>query len=403
MDENKFKSVLDNFLHRIDAIYSANLLFHRFYNLVGRKKSESFNEKLKKFGIESDEGKYSVPIENRRFLAKDEAELKQNETMIKLLPNSVLMLFVSEYDIFLSNLLKEIYISFPEYLNSCERTFSYAEISKYSEITTIKQVVIDKEVESIIRESHKTQLVKLANKFKIKTLSEFENYSKFIELTQRRNILVHCDGIVSEQYIRECNEAKCNLNGVNVGDVIDCNFPYLSGSYKVLCEVSIKLFQILLRKISAKNCLWLDKYLLKTSYEFLVKEQYYLVELIINFGLHNSIKISQDIIKKMMQINLAQCYKYQNVADKLNGILALDWSSCHDEIKLALAVLKDNDTEVYRLMKKIGTGDDKTGTKLSYLEWPLYKIYRDKPDFRLTYEEIFGEEMSFEESETMIF
>lgn len=397
MDKNKFKSILDNFLHRIDAIYSANLLFNRFYNFVGKRKSESFSEKLKKFGVEVETGKYRVPIENRRFLAKDESELNQNITMKKLLPNSVLMAFVSEYDIFIGNLLKEIYSNFPDYLKSCEREFTYAEISSYSEIDAIKQVVINKEVESVIRESHKTQLIKIANKFGLDTLSKFDNYGKFIEITQRRNIIVHCDGNISEQYINECKEAGYNTEK-NIGDKISCDFPYLLDTYKILCEVSIKLFQILLRKIT-KDTMWLDEYILSTSYEFLKKEQYDLSELIINFGINKPVKISQEIIKKMMQINLAQCYKYQNKTADLNKIIRQDWSSCSNEIKVALEVLKENDEGVYKLMKKIGTGENAIATKISYLEWPLYKNYREKEDFRSTYKEIFGEEMFFEETE----
>ena len=77
-------------------------------------------------------------------------------------------------------------------------------------IEKIKSQFIEKEVESIRRESYIEQFNILENRFEIKTLKKFEEWSLFVEMAQRRNIMTHNDGVVSDQYLDICN-AECDF------------------------------------------------------------------------------------------------------------------------------------------------------------------------------------------------
>lgn len=39
-------------------------------------------------------------------------------------------------------------------------------------------------------------------------LTEFPHWRRFVEAAQRRNLLTHCDGIVSEQYLSVCRKPR---------------------------------------------------------------------------------------------------------------------------------------------------------------------------------------------------
>ena len=69
-----------------------------------------------------------------------------------------------------------------------------------------------------------------------------------------------------------------------------------------------------------------------------------------------------------------------------------DFSALNDRFKLAAAVLADDDSTAYKLMRKIGKDG---GIPLGhYREWPLFRPFRNKPEFDEVVFEIFGERLA---------
>ena len=74
-----------------------------------------------------------------------------------------------------------------------------------------REKIFAKEVESILRSSHSDQFLWMERVFSIPLTKGLESWPSFIELTERRNLFVHCDGVVSDQYINVCKNNKVVL------------------------------------------------------------------------------------------------------------------------------------------------------------------------------------------------
>ena len=70
----------------------------------------------------------------------------------------------------------------------------------------------------------------------------------------------------------------------------------------------------------------------------------------------------------------------------------LDWSACALDFKICIASLKENVDESCALLKRAAaTGDI---TMADVREWPVFDWIRDDADFRATFKEAFGEDLS---------
>ena len=60
----------------------------------------------------------------------------------------------------------------------------------------LKKIVVDDTIETLFRDSHTKHFEWIESSLDIKSLKKFEQWPNFIELTERRNLFVHSDGIV---------------------------------------------------------------------------------------------------------------------------------------------------------------------------------------------------------------
>lgn len=78
-----------------------------------------------------------------------------------LIPRSFLVAVVSEYDAYLGILVRRLLLNRPDLLSVSDRQFSFAELSKFSSLQDVTDRVIDKDVESLLRQSHPDQFDQL--------------------------------------------------------------------------------------------------------------------------------------------------------------------------------------------------------------------------------------------------
>ena len=125
--------------------------------------------------------------------------------------NALFIYAFSAFDGFMGSLLKCIYHNKPEIANILKMELTIEDILRYENTNDIVSEIIQSEITSIRRESYTEQFKILENKFDIK-LREFEEWKDFIEASQRRNLITHCNGIVSNQYLKICkdNGFKCS-------------------------------------------------------------------------------------------------------------------------------------------------------------------------------------------------
>ena len=388
------KKSIDAFIHNLDALaHSFPVVMKSTFEALQNADKDwlSYMEKNATKVEEIESGKiFLLPPEKRQENKAKKQKFEKLKTSSTLLPRSFLVSFISEYDAFLGQLTRAILKAKPELLNDCERQLTFSELSSFTNLDEAREHILDKEVESLLRNSHHQQFKWLESKFNIPLTKGLKSWPTFIEVMERRNLFVHCDGVISEQYLKNCEDHGVDINGLNVGDKLVSKPDYLREAYICLYEISVKLSQVLWRKQFPEQCDSADDSMIEITYELLLNEQFETCKRLLDFGVNTIKNHGSDINKRILCINKALVHKFLE-EDKLcqDTINSFDWSACSDHFKLAVAVLMDNDNEVYELMRDIGS-NNKHMPKVAYLEWPLFKMQREKPEFMKVFHEIFG-------------
>lgn len=389
---------LENFIEAINCIketYEYSEVTLRAHHSEAIERYNVFVDSCEK--SEEDGNKVLViPIERVReflFLGKKKDRAKR---ALELVPPSYFVSLVSAYDSFFAGLIKDYYRLCPEKFLESEMSFLYRDLQAVESISDIKKRIVNKNVDSLLRDSHVAQLDWLAKAIDVSTLRSFDGWKDFVELTERRNLFVHSNGAVSNQYISVC-KANCALaEGIIEGNQLEITKDYFDKAYKTLYKVSVLLTQVLLRvKYVEKGgdgvITDVDKVLIKTVYELIEEEMYDV-----------AIAISEDILsnhkyrhngydRAYIILNCAQAYKWSGNNEKCLEILKKeDWSAFTNELLIPRYTLEENYVEVYRRMKELGPNNSRINIS-AYREWPIFKKLREQKEFETVFAEIFGE------------
>jgi len=135
----------------------------------------------------------------------------------------------------------------------------------------------------------------LQSTFDIK-LKLFENWPSFVECSQRRNLVTHCDCFVSNQYLDVCKKEGYKFkDSIIAGDRLEIGIDYLLAACNIMYEVSVKLAHTLWRKIFPDELENSDNHLESIVYELLRSERWDLAQIIGKFSSVDVPKKSNDI------------------------------------------------------------------------------------------------------------
>lgn len=385
---------LETFIRHIDSIRDTLPMTMLLIEPYNKKANDDFVHFLKNNvkEIEEDNG-------NKRVLIKvDESKvfetLERNASIStlasKIIPESLFVSLISQYDAFLTRLLRAIFEINPDVLNGSERNLTFSQLVEMETIENAREYIIDKEIDTVLRKSHSEQFDYLEKLIGIKLREKLPIWQPFIEITERRNLLVHCDGIVSNQYLKNCIDNKCKIDTCKVGDRLGVPHDYFTNAYKCLYEIAVKLTHTIWRKLLKSDLRNADRDLNDICFYLINSKAFELADILLTFGCEQKDHFN-DSLKNVFIINGALSKYLQDKKEEAKSILARkDWSASSDDFKLAYEVLSDNYESAYLIMRKIGNNGDVD--KSDYREWPLFTKIRDEKNFKDTYKEIFGDE-----------
>lgn len=391
---------LETFLRHIDAIRDTLPMTMLLIQPYNKKANDDFVKFLKENveEIEDDNGK-------KRILVKAD-ESKQFETLernastsslaSKIIPESLFVSLISQYDAFLTRLLKAIYEIKPDVLNGSERNLTFSQLVEMETIENAREFIIDKEIDTVLRKSHSEQFDYLEKLLGLKLRENLPIWQTFIEITERRNLFVHCDGVVSNQYIKNCIEHKCKIEKLKVGERLDAEPQYFLNSYKCLYEIATKLTHTIWRKLLISDLKDADRELNDVCFHLINTKSFDLADILLEFGF-NQKRHFNDSLKNVFIINGALSKYLQDKKEETKQILdRKDWSASSDDFKLANAVLTDDYERAYEIMFKIG--DNGEVDKSDYKQWPLFNKIIKEDKFKETFKSIFNEDYSVMET-----
>ncbi|MCX7257498.1 MAG: hypothetical protein NTZ64_12385 [Polaromonas sp.] len=221
-------------------------------------------------------------------------------------------------------------------------------------------------------------------------LRKFDRWPDFVEAAQRRNLLTHCGGVVSEQYRAVClREGYPSAKLPAVGTKLSLGGDYFFRTCELMHEVGLKLGQTLWRKVLPQDLETADKHLNGLVYEALSQEHWERAEIAGEFFAHQK-SLFSDLYKRMAIVNYAIALKHRNKTDEMKkALLAHDWSASIPEFRLAESVLFGRTDEACQIIKGIGPKGQLV-EESAYHSWPLFRDLREEPKFHDVYEAIYG-------------
>jgi len=348
--------------------------------------------------------KIDIPPEQINQYVKLQKENKNFEIAASSLKKSFIVSLISEFDIHISKLIRIMFHINPEMLNSSEKKLKFSELIGFENIAAAREFIIEEEIETVLRDSHSKQFDWLENKLKLSTLKNFPAWSTFIEITERRNLFVHCDGIISSQYINVCKNNNVIIDEKNkLGHKLDVDEKYFEDAYKCIFETGVKLAQTIWRKLKPEDSEKANINLHNICINLITNEEYGLAYTILDFADTHHIKKSfSEKYKLLFLINKAQTLKWSGKDEEAIKILKnIDWSACANEFKMAKAILLDNFDEAATLLLQVGKNTD-IFSKEHYKISPLFREFKKSTLFLETYKKIFGEEFLIEEASSIM-
>lgn len=392
MESKELDDNLYRLLSHLDSIKDTLPMTILLLQPYRKKASAKFEEFMEKNAteIEDEQGNKTISLGFDQASVFDQlsknAETSNLATLI--IPESLFVSLFSQYDAFLNQLLRILFKIRPEYINNSERELTFSQLVEFNSIEAARDYIVEKEVESILRKSHSDHFDYLESKLGITLKKDLPIWQTFIEITERRNLLVHCDGKVSNQYLKNCKEHKCNVDGVELNKKLRVSIDYFNKAYECLYELATKLTHTIWRKLIKNDLEEADEQLNEICYDLLTSKQYTLADILLDFG-HKQTKHFNDSARNFFIVNKALSqYLQGHVKNAQEIINSKDWSASSDNFKLAHLILNEDFENAYKLMNKIGKNGDVEDEH--YKTWPLFYKLRNEDLFKTTYKEIFN-------------
>lgn len=404
IEDHPLELVLNGFLTDLYAVQKTNRILMPHVMTWLKEEHEKNAKSLAKFSLETNKADGTIyQAKGAHEAAEMFKVIREMQSLggVKIPETLIRSLFTqifSEFDAFIGALLKIIYTKKSDLLKNLSREITFADLLIFENINAIKLDMLEKEIDSFRRDSYIEQFTALEKKFGIKTLRSFSEWGEFVELSQRRNILVHNGGKVSEQYLQVCEkEGHIFDKRPTIGEAIKPTVKYFNRAIIVMSKVAFMLTHTLWRKLFPDEIEQAHSAANNTLYELLKEKRWKAGAEIAKFTLNDQMQLKiSDLNLRLRTINAAIAAKFSDDSTSTAKYLkSIDWTASYRDFKLAIAVLNDNFSEAAKIMKEIGKNGELI-RQLSYHDWPLFHEFCNSPDFLNMYQEVYQTSFVYE-------
>lgn len=395
-EEGSYKLLLENFTNSMRSYYplisiSGNIAPVFVNNFIEREINKYRKDELVLIKKEGSVSLYGVPKERIPSLLSRIKRLDHLEEGMNALPSIVLMGLVASFDSHISGVVRFLLISKKERLSSVDKTIPVRDVLAMASFDELIQHLVDNEIYQLMRGSHEDQIKFIEENFSIKVREGFDKWAQFIEIFERRNLVAHGEGFANIRYDKICQKNKVKKEDrLELGEDVKLEGIYLRRSTDTLLEFGVLLIWWLWLKNSPEEREKAYSILNEVTYELIVDKRYRLASRLLKSGISRVDNKSPEDKRRMMAINLANCFKkLDNQEECEKAIELFDWSACADSYKISIASLRGDVLQVCELMPRVK--EDNLVGKSGFRDWPVFDWVRDAQEFRDKFEELFNE------------
>jgi hypothetical protein len=390
-DAHPIGSAIDRFIHRVRDTKLAARVHIPLAGEVNKRQA-------REIGVALDRISPLIGSTDARTAALAQKEAAEVMLRLRRLKNSdvpgaievglFLTLFAS-YDAFTGDLLRALYRCKPDLFNGLSRSVPFSDILVATSIDQVKESVLEEDIESLRRKSYAEQFAILESRFGL-NLTRFTKWPDFVECSQRRNLLTHCDGIVSAQYLKVCREVGVSVDALPVeGSQVALGASYFYQTCELMIEVGLKLGQTLWRKTLPEELRQAEEHLRDTIFETLEQRIWKRARMMGEFAMGQK-NWATDRNRRTILVNYVQALKRDGAVKEAQKVLAsVDWTAASPEFQLADQVLRENYDAAAETMIAIGSRHPML-QEHAYHIWPLFLEFRETKQFADAYARVFG-------------
>lgn len=394
--------ILDNLMSLITVLqhtkFAANISMTRVYSEF-KHKAEEFSETIERIGEKiTIDGKESYRIQNpddAKKIAHFSKQLSKLQVSIEVIPNALFVHLLSTFDAFFAQLLFDVINRKSHILNSRDRKIDYAEVLKYTSFDELKNDLISKEVDKIMRDSHKRQIAFLSDAVDINFEAKLPHYDDFLELCERRNVIVHNRSKVNSIYIKNTKELKTPHKLVKENEAIEITGKYFSFAADLICQIAMQttlatLKQTYRTKDEADD---IETILLESTFEFLKEGKKKLPKHILEYFISEKAWFRIPGTEISCIINYCIALKRIEKRSNVEAIVERQkFEIMEDKYKIARHCLLDEFEKAIEIIK----ANASVFQKDAYKTWPIFEDLRKQDLFREWFSSQFGESIDEE-------
>lgn len=329
---------------------------------------------------------------SRRYVSTMKEASKQISA-IYVIPRSIFIAALSIWDKYICDLM-EIVISKHPATIGVTKDVNIELLLKAKSLNEVKQKLIRDFIYSFSRSSRIEQIKKFEKQFKINISDKYDRVPAFVEIAERRNLLVHAGGVVSDEYRLILKKFDIPLKFIKEKDgTLYISSSYLKDTIDLLYELGSFLGYALWYKLEKSNKeKQTDNHAINFGYELMKNQKYPEAIRFHDWILkYHSGDIREEASRLRLTVNYANTYRLLGDHKSCAKVLSeIDWSAKNDMFRLAEAILSNRTAAAIGLMRKVGNSisDDQ------YREWPLFIGFSDSAEFREAFREIFNQEFN---------
>jgi hypothetical protein len=304
------------------------------------------------------------------------------------LSSSMLLMMSAHFDSFVGNMIRAIFELRPEKREVLQRGISFADLDGVSSLGAARALLVEKEIETILRRRRTEQLEWFVSQCGMNPLDD-SLISEFADVSALRNVIAHHGGRITNKVAVGIHGRESSLlSRYPVGSQVYITEDDLSAIHDTLFLVSIAISQGIWHEIRPDQSEEADAVFHLVTYTLLALDEFKLAQRTLLIGTRFQEKMGEEYRLRNL-INLAQAYKWGGDPRKCEKTLdSEDWSQHDESFRLAAAALKDDWAGAARMMKACIQKNlmDRT----SFKSWPLFREFRQTQEYREVYDEAFS-------------